>query len=110
MKVQKMTIIVYALIVLLGGCIAYLRVHSLASIFFGGSSGIALLLCGLFLEKNFKTFLYTAVGIIFCLDGFFSYRFMHSLKFFPSGMMSLLSLAALLILVMAIPQKKRQTP
>jgi F0F1-type ATP synthase assembly protein I len=43
-----------------------------------------------------------ALGFTFALDAFFTHRFAKSLHFFPSGMMSLISLIVLIVVALKI--------
>ena len=75
------------------------RAGSHASLISGVVFGALLLTCTFFLFKGKNRFAaYSALILTFILDGFFTYRFSLSLKFFPSGMMSLLSLLTLILL------------
>ena len=96
---------VYGLIVLVGGLFGHYKVGSRASLIAGLVCGILLLALsvGSWLGKRSATLL--ALILTFCLDAFFTYRFSHSLKFMPSGMMSLISLITLLLLAFQLKKQ-----
>lgn len=90
----------YALIVLIGGVIGFLKVGSLMSLASGLLFGGLLLLSFFYLKHKWGAYL--ALGVTFILDAFFTQRYLHSLKFMPSGMLSLLSLVVLISLAFFI--------
>lgn len=103
MKLLPITVLVYGLLVLIGGIMGHYKAASQASLISGLIFGALLLTCAFFLFKEKNRFAaYSALFLTFILDGFFTYRFSLSLKFFPSGMMSLASLLTLILLAYQI--------
>ncbi|HEX2579822.1 MAG TPA: TMEM14 family protein [Rhabdochlamydiaceae bacterium] len=88
---------IYGLLILVGGVIGHLKAGSLASLIMGGVSGLLLLIAsgGMFSKKNFKKSAFFALILTLVLDAFFSYRFMTTLKFLPSGLLALVSLGVI---------------
>lgn len=91
MKTVFYLIVVYALLIMLGGMIGFYKAGSLASLVMS-SIFTALLLTSAFLTKrSFFLGFYTAFGLCLILSAFFAYRFFISHQLFPSGFMLLMS-------------------
>ncbi len=99
MKLSVISIIIYAILLFVGGIIGFIRADSLASFFAGSVSAAFLLACVPLLLKGNRTGGIIALCEVLVLDAFFTYRFAQSLAFMPSGLMALLSLAMVAILV-----------
>jgi uncharacterized membrane protein (UPF0136 family) len=54
---------------------------------------------GMFSKKYYKKGAYFALILTLLLDAFFSYRYMSTLKFMPSGLLALVSLGVMFSLV-----------
>lgn len=91
----------YGLLVLAGGIIGYLKAGSEASLVMGGISGLLLLIFsgGMFSKKYFKKAVFFTLILTLILDAFFSYRFMTTMKFLPSGLLALVSIGVITGLV-----------
>ncbi|HEY5235985.1 MAG TPA: TMEM14 family protein, partial [Rhabdochlamydiaceae bacterium] len=72
-------------------------------------SGVLLLLASgaMFSKKHFKKGVYFALILTLLLDAFFSYRFMSTMKFMPSGMLALVSLGVIASLVAHLRRPSR---
>lgn len=92
---------IYGILILMGGIIGHAKAGSSASLIMGSVFGVLLLVsaAGMFSKKYFKQSIYFALVLTFILDAFFSYRYMNSLKFMPSGLLALLSLGVIISLV-----------
>lgn len=102
---KKTAIIVgcYAFLVVSGGVMGYLSKGSLPSLIGGLSMGIPLGVISLWMfKKRSPLSLYWALSFTFLLDGFFTFRALKTGHFFPSGILSLISLALIFILVMQV--------
>lgn len=88
----------YSIILILGGIKGYMA-GSLPSLIVGGASGLTLLNMCIAIFKNKITALYSALVMMFLLDAFFCYRFLYTGKFVPSGMLSFITFAAILVVV-----------
>ncbi|MBS0620487.1 MAG: TMEM14 family protein [Verrucomicrobia bacterium] len=95
---------VYGLLVLIGGLIGHFKAASAASLIAGGASGVLLLVCSWALYKRKKAAYPLSLLLVILLDAFFTYRFALSLKFLPSGLMSLISLTVLVLLALNKPR------
>jgi hypothetical protein len=109
MKKTGSLVLIYGVVVLVGGLIGHYKSQSMASLISGITFGTLLILSGLALIKKKHWAQWIALSLAFLLDAFFSWRFAQTLKFFPSGLMSVISLAmvAIIALRMHMYYKKR---
>jgi uncharacterized membrane protein (UPF0136 family) len=103
----SIVLLIYALIVLMGGLMGYLKGGSIVSLVAGGGSGALLLLLACFSFRESLFARRAAFVVIFLLDALFTYRFALTHHFFPSGLFSLMSFVTLIILAFAIKAKNR---
>ncbi len=89
---------IYAAFVLIGGMIGFATAHSLPSLIMGISFAVLLGICAWGMFKGCKLSRIGALILALLLMGFFGYRFFIAYKFFPAGMMAILSLALALCL------------
>lgn len=102
MKITALVLSIYGLLILIGGLIGHWKAASTASLISGLSCGSILLLLSYAITRGKLIAQYVALAFIFILDAFFTHRFAKSLHFFPSGMMSLLSLIVLIVVALKI--------
>lgn len=107
MKTLAFIVLFYGVLILVGGWMGHYKAGSSASLVSGLVFGIFLLGCSLFLFKNQRPAAYVALILTFVLDAFFTYRFSQTLKFMPSGMMSLMSLLTLILIASQMRQLRR---
>lgn len=86
------SIVIYALVVLLGGVIGFAKAGSTASIVMGAAFALLLLLSSLLVHKKMEIGVYISLILIGFLACFFGYRFFSSFKFMPAGLMMILSI------------------
>ena len=94
----QVVLVVYALLLIVGGLIGYRKAGSRPSLIAGSASGaIALLTAGLMLADARAVWL----GIILAaaMIVVFSIRFAKTRKFMPSGMLGVLSVGVLILLL-----------
>ncbi len=103
----SIVLLIYALIVLMGGLMGYLKGGSIVSLMAGGGSGVLLLLLTYFSFRGSLFARKAAFVVIFLLDALFTYRFALTHHFFPSGLLSLISFLTLIILAFTIKTKSR---
>jgi uncharacterized membrane protein (UPF0136 family) len=108
MKVTATIVFSYALLILLGGFIGHLKAGSSASLVSGITFGAALLFCAYAIAKGKILAQYAALLLTFFLDGFFTFRFAKTLHFVPAGMMSLFSLAVLIVIALKIRRSMKR--
>lgn len=97
----------YGLIVIAGGVMGYVKAASAASLIMGSIFGVLLVISAIGMMRKRLFSAYFAILLTLFLDAFFAYRWMFSFKFMPSGLMSLLSLAVLLVVVLLVRQDKK---
>lgn len=84
----------------------YTQAKSLLSLIIGCGFGLLLLGAALALYKKKRASVWISISLVLLLDAFFTYRFVQTMRFFPSGLFMLLSLATLIILVMQLRRKR----
>lgn len=110
MKTESYVSGIYALLVFLGGMIGYFTSHSLPSLIMGTAFSILMFICAYGIFKSCMYSLYGAMVLSTLLMFFFSYRFLLTTRFFPGGVMSLLSALVLVILFKSLKNRKASTP
>lgn len=101
-QIASWSILIYGLLVLLGGVMGYFKAKSQASLLSGVGSGIALLITW-FVCRQFPLIglgLATLLGLI--LLGVFIRRFLKTRAFMPSGLMIVLSLSATVVFLLGL--------
>lgn len=108
MKSNSIITLVYAILVLAGGIIGYVKADSVPSLVMGAGFAIPLILCAKLMRDN-KTYAYVgAVVLIGLLLAFFGHRFLVTAKFMPPGLMAVLSLLAMSALLSSRPVAKKK--
>ncbi len=102
MKRTASFVLLYGLLVLVGGSIGYVQAKSTPSLVSGLIFGIGLLLAAMAMYKKKRAGAWIALIISILLEGFFTWRFSKTLHFFPSGLMSLMSWISIIILALKI--------
>ncbi len=98
-KTVPLLVMIYATVVLLGGLFGFAAAHSLPSLIAGGSCGIALFLSGLGMRRGKAGARTLCLILSIGLSCFFAFRFFGAYKFFPNGIMTLLSIAVSILLL-----------
>ena len=99
MKPDIIATSLYTLLLFLGGMIGFATAHSVASLVMGTLFSVLFALSAWGMFKNMAYAKYSALILSAVMLVFFSYRFLGQYKFFPAGMMALLSLGLLLFLL-----------
>jgi uncharacterized membrane protein (UPF0136 family) len=99
MEYPVLIIVVYGVLVGLGGILGYVKAKSLPSLVFGLASGIALVACGWLASSHNVMGIRGAIGIGLLLAIFFGLRFARTRKLMPAGLMTVLSLLAVILLL-----------
>lgn len=102
---RQTILFIYSALLLIGGLMGFLKANSLSSLIFGGSFALLLALFTWYLERKGKLCLYTTVSLLLVLDLFFSYRFLQTFKFFPSGLFSIINFV--IIIITLVSKKKK---
>jgi len=87
-----LSILAYAVLMLIGGIIGFKKAKSKASLIAGVISAIALSICSWFSQSNPASAFKLAFILIGALDGVFLVRLIKTKKFMPSGLMLILSI------------------
>lgn len=103
MKATGWVVLVYALLVFLGGIFGYVKAGSVPSLVMGVAFAVILSTSAFAMFNGKKAGFFTAAAAIIFLIAFFIYRFALTAKFMPSGLMSLISLVVLVILFFRRP-------
>ena len=99
MKTNSYVIYLYALLILIGGVIGFIKAGSVMSIAMGSGFAAALAATGYYVAQNSYRAIWTSIGLTSFLLLFFILRYSKSLQFMPAGLMTLISLGTLLLLV-----------
>ena len=98
----KIFYIVFGLFTIAGGLMGYLKAGSLASLIAGGVSGVLLLVAGfIFPASSFNVGLILGLVVSVSLAGYFLPKYFEKRAIFPSGFMALLSIASIVITLLA---------
>ncbi len=107
MKMTGWIVFTYALIVLAGGIAGYFKAGSSASLIMGSVFGLLLIGSAWIILKKKMVGEYCALGLLILLDAFFIFRYLRTFHFLPAGLMSLLSLAVLIIVALHLWKAKK---
>ena len=97
MRAPGIVILLYGLLVFVGGIMGYITAGSMASLIAGGAFGLVLLASGLGVLRRKKLGFIFAPLVTLLLTVFFAYRLVQSGDFIPSGLMGVLGLVALVL-------------
>jgi uncharacterized membrane protein (UPF0136 family) len=99
-QIATWSILIYGLVVLLGGVMGYLKAKSKASLFSGLGSGIALLVAWIVCRQAAMVGLGLATLIALVLFVVFILRFLKTRAFMPAGLMMVFSFAATVVFLL----------
>lgn len=106
MKYLTLLVCAFGLLVGMGGLIGFFMAGSIASLLAGSAFSFLLLMSGYLMQSNRKLGLISSTSLTLALAGFFSYRYLITEKFMPSGMMALLSAIVFLVVITNVSLKK----
>lgn len=92
-------VILYGVLLFVGGLIGHLKAGSYVSLVTGSICGALALLAGFGMVKGWPYSKTSALVLSSVLFLFFLYRFSLSLRFMPSGLMAILSLLVIFMLL-----------
>lgn len=104
MKLNAFLVIAYALFLLAGGLIGYIKHQSLMSIVTASGFAFCLIASAIAMLYGYALGRYTALALTFALFTLFSYRFYLKGQFMPGGLIALVS--AFILLFLFLNQKK----
>lgn len=99
MKCPVILVLVYGLLILVGGIFGYIKAGSLVSLMMGSGFAFLVLVSGFIMLKNFQVGSLIALILASILTLFFSYRMIKTESFMPGGLMAILSLFIVLSLL-----------
>lgn len=100
--------IIYAVLLIVGGAIGFLKAKSIISLISGALSGLLVLLAYKFGTRDPKSaYLYIA-AISLCLAIFFLIRYSASQVFIPSGLMFLLSTTTFVVIGLSFLKSQKK--
>jgi uncharacterized membrane protein (UPF0136 family) len=95
-------VLVYGLLVIVGGVIGFLKAKSNASLIAGVVSGILVLVSGFIMLSGMLLGTYLALGITFVLMGVFGMRLAKTKAFMPSGMLFILNDIVFIVIILSL--------
>ncbi len=99
MKIRGYLVILYGILLVVGGFMGYLKAGSIYSAVAGGITGIISIILGVgMLKECVKSLLFARI-LTGALSAFFLYRFLLTYAFMPAGMMCIISLILFIGLV-----------
>jgi len=104
MNKHTIVLLIYALLLFVGGYTGYHTAHSLPSLVMGTFFAVALVACSWAISIGINYAYLAAVFLTLLLLVFFFYRFILTIKFMPSGLMSVISLGVLVYLILSRPK------
>ncbi len=99
-------VLIYGILLFLGGIMGFVKAQSLFSLVFGFILGTGVILSALAMYKKKKEGTYAALTIAFAVDALFTYRMIATGKVFPAGVICLLSLAVIIALAVSLKKTK----
>jgi len=94
-------LLLYAVVVIAGGVMGYVKAQSKPSLISGLISGVALLIAGVITFQNYNVGMTLAAILAIALLIVFAIRFRKTNKFMPAGLMAILSLVCGVIFAIA---------
>lgn len=98
--------LIYSLLVFSGGVMGFVMKQSTPSLVAGSLFGLSLLFSSIKTMTYHRWGLIMTFVLILALDTFFSYRFLTTQKFFPAGMMLLLTTSVIIIQIFQLRKLK----
>ena len=95
MNTASLIVLIYAVLVVVGGVFGFVKAASRPSLIGGGAGGLALLIAAWGLGRHQSWGLPVALALTLALLVFFVLRFVRTRAFMPGGLMAVLSLLAL---------------
>lgn len=99
LKISQWIVLVYGLLLFIGGMIGFAKAHSNSSLVMGTGFSIAIFVSAGLMFKGNKLGNTIAMACSGLLTLFFAYRFFLTGKFMPAGLMCILSLIVLSFLL-----------
>lgn len=104
-----MITLLYSIVVFLGGFIGFLVKDSTPSLVMGGLFGLFLLFISIMIFLFRKWAVFLGCILMLLLDAFFTFRFVKSQVFFPSGIMIAISTGAIILLLLNLSKLQKNS-
>jgi uncharacterized membrane protein (UPF0136 family) len=91
MRRASYLVLIYGILILVGGIAGYIRAHSLPSLVMGGVFGILLLIGSVNMMKERKWGFYLSWACAVILTAFFGYRSAMGAPLVPTGLLAMIS-------------------
>ena len=101
----KLYYFIFGALTIAGGIMGFVKKHSYASLVAGGLCGVLLLIAGLLLRDKPQQGLILGVVVSIALAGQFLPKFLAKHSWMPAGMMSVLSIIAIIMTALAFAKK-----
>ena len=101
----KLYYFIFGALTIAGGIMGFVKKHSYASLVAGGLCGVLLLIAGLLLREKPQAGLILGAVVSLALAGQFLPKFIQKHSWMPAGMMSVLSIIAIIMTALAFAKK-----
>jgi len=105
MNYAKIYLIVFGLLTIAGGVMGYLNKGSMPSLIAGGIAGVLLVVSALLIPVQAKVGLILGLVLSLALLGQFGPKLLKGAAFMPAGLMTLLSIPAIVLTLLALFRK-----
>ena len=109
MKLSAWVTTGFSVLLIIGGIMGYVHAGSMMSLVSSCTFALFLIGSSISMFRGQATGQYTALIYILILDAFFTYRFLKTKAFFPSGLMCLASLLVVSFLIFQIRRQPKKS-
>ena len=102
MKAASWITLIFGILIFLGGLMGHVKAASTVSLVTGSVFGLFLVLASFGMFRDHLLPAYFALILTLILDAVFTYRWLLTFKFMPSGLMSLISFGVLIALLVLL--------
>ena len=104
-ELAKIYYIVFGALTIAGGIMGFVKKHSMVSLVAGGLSGVLLLIAALWMKDKPQNGLILGGVVALALAGKFLPKFLKNHDWMPGGMMSVLSVIAIIVTLLSFAKK-----
>src|SRR2546421_1250962 len=105
MEASKIYLVIFGILTVVGGVVGYIKAGSVASIIAGSITGVLLLVAAFLLPEHRAIGLATALIVSLLLAAQFIPKFLKTGRMMPAGLMSILSVIAIIAAIIAWVKK-----
>lgn len=102
MKAASWITLIYGIFIFLGGLMGHIKAGSTVSLVSGAVFGVLLVLASFGMFRDHLLPAYFSLILTLLLDAFFTYRWLLTFQFMPSGLMSVITLGVLIVLLVLL--------